>query len=145
MNQLMKTLPIELIHYIRFMTYCPKPKELLYDIQNYNIVKSTLSTLYYKRFICDARMKTPEDRNWLSNDIYMFINNKLPSIYGYTKNVYDIFNRNPNLSTRTAINKYIIKLNNGCVDTEINIVLGLLTPEERYKLTGFCIDLEHYN
>ena len=73
----------------------------------------------------------PEDKNWLINDIIAYANNYQATMYGYVDKFYNIFKRNIFLQTNEQIRKYVFKLQGSHVNKEINIYLGLLTPNER--------------
>jgi len=50
-------------------------------------------------------------------------------LYGYVDKFNNIFRRN--LYMRSCLEMYVYQLQNKSVMTQINILLGLLTPEER--------------
>jgi hypothetical protein len=55
-------------------------------------------------------------------------------MYGYRDNFYNIFLRHVSLKNRLQVNKYIKQIWKLDVVSQINIVLGLMTPEERHTV-----------
>ena len=138
-NELMKTLPVDIIYLIRFMCYKPQRNYLLYDIRNFQRTRRLLTQIYYMRCIIRDGMNVPEDKNWLINDIYAFLNKKVALMHGYVDEFYDVFKRNKNLKTKKQILKFIENLEKGNVSTQINIFIGLMNIKERIKLNNYCI------
>ena len=132
MKDFIQRLPIDIILYIIPYTYNLQNKNLLNDIRNYTETRSLLMKLYYEYWIIDAESQDPEeDTNWLINDIMLYANNDKATMYGYVDNFYNIFKRNVYLQTNDSIDKYIINLYKKTAKTQINIMLGLLTINER--------------
>ena len=132
MKDFIQRLPIDIILYIIPYTYNLQNKNLLNDIRNYTETRSLLMKLYYEYWIIDAESQDPEeDTNWLINDIMLYANNDKATMYGYVDNFYNIFKRNVYLQTNDIIDKYIINLYKKTAKTQINIMLGLLTINER--------------
>ena len=132
MKDFIQRLPIDIILYIIPYTYNLQNKNLLNDIRNYTETRSLLLKTYYEYWIIDAESQdSEEDTNWLINDIMLYTNNDKATMYGYVDNFYNIFKRNVSLHTNNNIDKYIINLYKKTAKTQINIVLGLLTMNER--------------
>ena len=132
MDKFIERLPPEIILLIIPYTYNLQNKNLLSDIRNYTKTRRLLMKLYHEYWIIDAESQDPEeDINWLINDIYLYANNHEASMYGYVDNFYNIFKRNVSLQTNDNIDKYIINLDKKTGKTQINILLGLLTHNER--------------
>lgn len=131
MNKFIVKLPQDVIDIIIPYTYRLQNKELLDDIKNYKEIKTELFHIYYKFWILYVEDKEPEDKNWLINDLIAYSNDYRPTMYGYTNSFYDIFHRNLQLKSNQDVDKYIINLENKQANSQINIVLGLLTPKER--------------
>ena len=132
MKDFIQRLPIDIILYIIPYTYNLQNKNLLNDIRNYTETRSLLLKIYYEYWIIDAESQdSEEDTNWLINDIMLYTNNDKATMYGYVDNFYNIFKRNVSLHTNNNIDKYIINLYKKTAKTQINIVLGLLTMNER--------------
>ena len=132
MKDFIQRLPIDIILYIIPYTYNLQNKNLLNDIRNYTETRSLLLKTYYEYWIIDAESPdSEEDTNWLINDIMLYTNNDKATMYGYVDNFYNIFKRNVSLHTNNNIDKYIINLYKKTAKTQINIVLGLLTMNER--------------
>jgi hypothetical protein len=124
-------LPIDIVMHIIPYTYNLQSSRLLFDIVNYKEKKATLHKLYYNFWIIIQQDVEPEDKNWLINDIFLYANDNKASMYGYVDNFYNIFKRCISLKTKEEIDKYVYHLEKKDVNTQINIFLGLLTPEER--------------
>lgn len=134
MEHFVKRLPSDIILQIIPYTYNLQNKDLLNDIVNYKETHTILSELYYNYWIVYAQEDPGSDRNWLINDIFGYANNDVALMYGYVDKFYTIFKRNIFLQTEDVIDKYVKRLDNGNVNTEINIFLGLLNMNERNDL-----------
>ena len=132
MKDFINKLPLDIVLLIIPYTYNLQDKSLLSDIVNYTESKNILLELYYKCWIIEREMPDPEeDKNWLINDIFAYANNYNATMYGYIDKFYNIFFRNIFLKSYEDIDKYVYKLENKDVSTQINIFLGLLTIKER--------------
>jgi hypothetical protein len=142
MEELMIFFPAEIASHIIQYTYRFQDSELLRDVVNYTKSKARLEFLYLTYFtICE---QVNEYESWLSNDIVYFTNEFRHTgvLYGggYVDKFYTRLFRNPFLTTREQIDKYVIKLGGvDCITKEINIYLGLLTIEERRELIEWVI------
>ena len=137
MKDFVQRLPMDIILQIIPYTYKLQNKDLLNDIIHYKVSRTLLLELYHHYWIIEAQMQDPEeDINWLINDIIAYANNDIATMYGYNNHFYNIFKRNAFLKTKTieTIDKYINKLNEKKVNTQINIFLGLFTIHERNDL-----------
>jgi hypothetical protein len=130
MQYLMQKLPIEIVNYIIPYTYNVQQKTLLNDIENFTEVKTFLSNLYHKYWIIERLSLDQEDKNWLINDLFRCANNYNPTKY-YVDSFYNIFKRNIYLQTNEEVDKYVNELETKDVTTQINVLLGLLTEQER--------------
>ena len=119
-------LPKEIINLILFYSHSYQPKYLLEDIKNVNIVKKGLLQKYWSCWEDDD-----ESNDWLINDIFSYVNKYRPLMDGYVDNFYNIFFRHVRLKNKLQVDKYIKKMEKNSVVSQINIFLGLLTPEER--------------
>jgi hypothetical protein len=126
----MQKLPIEIVNYIIPYTYNVQQKTLLNDIENFTEVKTFLSNLYHKYWIIERLSLDQEDKNWLINDLFRCANNYNPTKY-YVDSFYNIFKRNIYLQTNEEVDKYVNELETKDVTTQINVLLGLLTEQER--------------
>jgi hypothetical protein len=124
-------LPRHIISRIIPYTYNTQSKELLQDIVNYAKIKTQLSQLYFDLWIIDREELEPEDKNWLINDIFSYTNDDNPTMLGYVDKFYNICKRNKQLQTNENVDKYVLLLEKKNVSTQINILLGLLCPNER--------------
>jgi len=94
-------------------------------------MKTQLSQLYFDLWIIDREEPEPEDKNWLLNNLFSYANDFNPTMLGYVDNFYNIYKRNKQLQTNQDVDKYISILEKKNVSTQINILLGLLRPDER--------------
>jgi len=120
-------MPKGVVDLILFYTYNCQPKRLLYDIENINITKKVLSKKYLEYWADDEN-----NNDWIINDIFSCANEHYAMMYGYRDNFYNIFLRHVSLKNRLQVNKYIKQIWKLDVVSQINIVLGLMTPEERH-------------
>jgi hypothetical protein len=128
-------LPIELVFHIISYTYNLQNKNLLHDILNYIETKSKLFECYYHFWNVN---NLPEEYNdWLLNDIFFYANDYHPSMSEYVRKFYNIFKRNPVLQTDDDVLKYVYNLEKKDVNTQINILLGLLHIRERNQLVFY--------
>jgi hypothetical protein len=130
-----KRLPDDIINHIIPYTYNLQNKKLLEDIQNYKRVKGSLLEIYYYLWIewIGSNVKD-DDKYWLINDLIAFSNDYKATMNGYADKFYDIFFRNNLLKTREEIDVYFQKIERKTVLSQINILLGLLTPIERNEI-----------
>lgn len=135
MKDFIQRLPTDIILYIIPYTYNLQNKDLLNDIIHYKESRTLLLEIYYNYWIIEAQMQDPEeDLNWLINDIFAYANDDKATMFGYVNHFYNIFKRNIYLQTIDSIHKYVNKLEEKRVQTQINIFLGLLTIDERNGL-----------
>ena len=134
LSKFMKKLPKDIIEYIITYTYKPQNKDLLNDIVDYNKTKQQVLELYHTFWIIYVDAGELEDKYWLLNDIIIHANDNKPTNKGYVERFYDIFGRNSQLHTKENIDNYIFNLENKCVETQINIVWGLLLHNERVDI-----------
>jgi hypothetical protein len=129
-----KSLPDDIINHIIPYTYHLQSKSLLDDIQNYKMAKKILFEYYYFLWIDFYGENEPEDKHWLFNDLIAYTNDYHATMNGYVNKFYNILSRNIFLKTREEINIYFEKIERKNVLTQINILLGLLTPKERDEI-----------
>jgi hypothetical protein len=143
-----RNFPISLKFYILNYVYNPQPTSLLEDIKSYNHDKYEISC-FYKFLFEDMSIFHAEDWiDWLSNDLYSFMNDYIPTMYGYTPNFYKKMLRIPIINPHYRklffrikslddsdytykTYKYILKLNALSTKQMFNIMFGILTPNER--------------
>ena len=82
--------------------------ELLKDIENFVKVKKDLGEIYSFKWQDLYDESLLEDRNWLINDIIYWINFEIPTAYGYTPFMYNLWKRNIYLLTDKQIKKYML-------------------------------------
>jgi len=144
-GRFIKRLPDDIINYIIPYTYNLQCKSLLDDIQNYKIVKMILFELYYYWWIDFVGDDEPEDKHWLFNDLVAYTNDYNATMNGFIDKFYNIWHRNIFLKTRNEIDVYFQKIERKNVSTQINIVLGLLTPKERDEFVMFVTESNSSN
>ena len=133
-------LPSDILSRIIPYAYNTQNRELLQDIVNYTKTKTQLSELYFNFWIIKIQDIEPEDKNWLINDIFSYANNNYPSMLGFVDNFYNILKRNKQLQTNQHVDMYVTNLEKKNSTTQINILLGLLHPNERNKFLHFVVN-----
>lgn len=142
MRELISKLPMDIIHHIIPYTYNFQNKDLLDDIKSYSESKTILSNYYYNYWIIFIQSQEPQDKYWLVNDLFAYANSYNPSMYGYVESFYNIFKRNTFLQSDEDIDRYILNLEKKDVTSQINVFLGMLTPEQRNDIICNCF---HYS
>lgn len=102
-------------------------------VDNVNIVKKGLLVMY--RYYWED-----EDMDWLINDIISYSNGYHATMYGYVDKFYNIFLRHISLENILQVEKYMRSLERKEVTSQINILLGLMTLEERNELVKVTIE-----
>jgi hypothetical protein len=132
MIDLIRKLPTEIINNIIIpYTYNLQNKNLLEDIVNYKNTRVKIDEIYYNFWIIYLENENPEDKYWMINDLFIYANDYNPTINGYVEKFYRIFYRNTRLQSITTVNKYVEQLEKKQVNSQINILWGLLIPTER--------------
>ena len=85
--------------------------ELLKDIENFVKVKKDLGDFYKFKWQDLYDETSLEDKYWLINDIIYWINFEIPTAYGYTPFMYNVWKRNIYLLTDKQIKKYMFSHN----------------------------------
>lgn len=133
-GRFIKRLPDDIKNHIIPYTYNLQNKKLLDDIQNYRMTKMVLCELYYFWWIEWVGDNESEDKHWLFNDLVAYTNDYNATMNGFIDKFYNIWGRNVFLKKRKGIDIYFQKIERKNVLTQINIVLGLLTPKERDEM-----------
>jgi hypothetical protein len=134
-ESLINRLPYDIINHIIPYTYNLQSKSLLEDIKNYKKVKISLLEIYKYIWIeWVGSNSQDDDKYWLINDLIAYSNDYKATMFGYVDKFYEIWKRNNFLKTRQEIDVYFKKIERKNVSTQINIVLGLLTPTERNEI-----------
>jgi hypothetical protein len=135
MNENIRKLPDDVISMIISYSYMPQPKSLMDDIRNFKESKTHLLERYY--YFWSVKMQSPdpqEYRYWLINDLFSYANHAHPSMFGYVETFYTIFHRNVSLFTKPQVDHYVNRLEKKDVISQINILLGLFTVDERKNM-----------
>ena len=130
LQQLIDNLPLELIYKIMSYILKPQPKFLLEDIKNYYQTKNLGIKLYSKRF----ETQPEQIENWFANDLNAYMNDNLPSMYGFVEKYYDIFFRLKGVVDKQQILNFVLKIHKKPAIKEINTIWGLLIAEERIEM-----------
>ena len=144
MQKYISKLPEHIIDYIIPYTYRLQNKVLLEDIQNYTKTKDRILQLYYDLWINYMDDVVPEDKYWIINDIIAYVNEDRATMCGYVNNFYTVFLRNLSLKTNGDVLNYIENLELLSVNTQINILWGLLLPTEREDIINDFIGRNGY-
>jgi len=131
---ILSRLPEELQGYIYSYTYRPQSKFLLEYIYSFIESKKELHQKYHDFWIVHLHMSIPEDRRWLINDFFYYANEYKPTMFGYSDMFYQLFLRNYGIHTMEEVEAFVRRLGKKDVDTQINVVLGLFTPDQREDL-----------
>ena len=123
-------LPPELVYKISTYILKPQSKELMFDLRHFHISKEKGIKIYKDRFNDEPDLIV----SWFVNDICSYMNNYLPMMYGFVEKYYDIFFRLFKLKTKQDIITFSFKINNLSVETELNIIWGILNPKERDEM-----------
>ena len=124
MNKLNK-LPKELLFKILSYTYEIQDKSMLEDIRNFHKSRQIINAIYVEKW---GHSINEHHMDWIINDIFIFMNNNIPTMFGSCAKCKAIITRNPFVKNEE---KYILYTEIKHVDSQINIFLGLLTSKER--------------
>ena len=91
---------------------------------------------YWGNFYLD--LDSEEYKHWLFNDILSYANHYKAIIYGHVCHFYTIFKRHHQLQTIESIQNYVKKVMFKKVNTQINLLLGLLNIQERDDFVFEC-------
>jgi len=139
MKNFIHRLPSAIISHIIPYTYQTQNKKLLKDIEHFKETKDVLLNLYQKYWRdLYLELDSKEYKHWLLNDILSYMNHEKATIYGYVCHFYTILKRHRQLQTIKSIHTYIKKLMFKKVNSQINILLGLLNIQERNDLVREC-------
>lgn len=131
---LINLFPEEITHHIISYTYTYQNKPLLRDIANFSSSLYTTHKLYNDYLLSFNETHCIEyDKYWFINDLIDFSNSNQRIIDSQGIIFYYIFYRNPFLSNRYLIDKYVKKLHTKNINFQIRTLWGLFFPEERTK------------
>ena len=100
--------------------------------------------MYHMRLIIKENLLEPEDKNWLINDFYAYLNKNHPLMHGYINEVYEFFRRRKNINTKKQVIRFIDTMDKKDVSTQINVFLAIMNNYERIKFADYCLKLETY-
>jgi hypothetical protein len=136
-------IPIELKEYIFKLTYKKIDKNLLTDIIDFSKSKANIINKYsnYTNNYSNNTFNTWNSMNtWnipqnnldnIQNDLLIYMNSNLHMILGYSEKMEQILIRSNLIISPEDIDLYIFVLNKKKPSQAVNILLGLLTPNER--------------
>jgi len=138
-----QNLPIDIIRYIIPMTYQVQEKTHLKNICNFYICRKQIQIIYYEYWITKMNGYEGEDIDWIINNLEFYFNEyNATSYYGYVAFIHDLFRRFFKMRDHTdiEIDHYFDKTFKGFSSTrQVNLFLGVLTPEERTRFMSECI------
>ena len=137
---IIQRLPMDIISRIIPYTYQIQNKELLKDILHYIPIRQGLFIAYLSYWIKYSYLTHQQDLCWLSNDIFGYMNNHEAIGLGYTSKFMDICYRNPFLKTPEDVVRYMFSLEKKNINTQINVCLGLLNPQEREEFKSIALN-----
>jgi len=129
-QDIIDNLPPELVYKISTYILKPQSTELMYDIRHFFISKEEGMKIYSERY----KDEPNEIINWFVNDIGFYMNEYIPSMYGFIDKYYNIFFRLFKMKSKKEIVYFIFKMNKLNSETELNIRWGILTPKEREEM-----------
>ena len=127
----MPNLPFEIIQHIMGYAANPQSLRLRRDIETYILSKRRLYFIYNQFWTIHMGVQEPEYKYYITNDLISYINNDYGTKYGFEERFYRILSRNLRLTSDLDIDVYWNRLQTLSVDTQNNLLLGLLLPEER--------------
>lgn len=127
-------LPRDIQLHILSYTYRSQPEALCEDIRNFVETKEELLQKYHRYWIVRLGMSFPTDRYWLLNDFFYYANHYKQTLFGYSEPFYRVFRRGYGLERHEAVDAFVRKLGTKSLETQINVVLGLFTPDQRDDL-----------
>lgn len=124
-------LPREIIDIIISYTYNPQPAELLEDIRHFNCSRELIYSLFIHNY------HSSQYKYLLSHDLVYFVNGKNIIDIGYAESFFDFFTRHVLINSIEQVEPYFLQIESIPVESEINIIWGLLTPQERSNFINF--------
>ena len=127
-----KRLPIELIYMILLYLRFVQDPILLKDISSFYRTMTTITNIYYEKWIVVRKFIKGEDTNWLENDMILYANENAPTGVGMQLKFKEILSRFCNIKKVSRLNfqKYACS-NKLSAKTRANMLWGLFTPGER--------------
>jgi hypothetical protein len=138
-QRFLNLLPSDIINKIISYTYKTQSKELLNDIKSYYYTKKYAYNIYNARWNWSLYFDKDDGKQTLVHDIIRFMNNDLSILYGYTDQFIEIMTRDFIVKD---CEKSIIRIEMICkkhLNTQINILWGLLKHDERSKIIHFSM------
>ena len=132
----MNRLPIELVYKIMAYSYNVQAKSLLDDICDYPKSKNDIIDKYYVIWSMYYVENNLQHLFWVQNAIYSFYNRGNPTSLGYNDHFYGIISRLITITNNSNVASFIRTINNRPVQTQINILWGLLTIDERKQMSN---------
>ena len=125
-----RRLPIDLVYTILNYICYPQPKALTEDIVSYKNTMTLACKIYHNNWVIEMGNPVGEDINWLENDLILYANEGVPTMLGVQPKCREIFDRAYRLEFYgfAMTNKLSAK-------TRVNMLLGLLTKEERSEFS----------
>jgi hypothetical protein len=119
---LLHKLPVHIVHHILSYSYNVQSKKLLSDIKNYYATKQLLFESQPHTFIL--------------HDLHYFINwFQADYVYSY----YSTFLRHYMISSIASVLQYIDMMQRFPLQTQINIIWGLMRPDERNEFLSITM------
>lgn len=140
---LLHKLPNEIIEIIRRLTYKLQSPILLNDISNFINSKTFALCLYKNLFIIEFRDNNTADYDWFLNDICIYYNDDCPTNRGFVDKHINLLNRNFMTPSKKQAIKYTHSIYKKSVYSQINILWGLLKPDERSEMLNITDFLEN--
>ena len=134
LSESLNKLPKEIIYLILSYTYQLQNSNLLNDIIHYVSSKKFILNIYYEIWFINFNEPIIQHKNWLINDIILYLNEDHSTMYCYRNKYLKVFFRNPFIKNNSKFKIYIQNLERDNIDKEINIYWGLLNKYEREEI-----------
>jgi hypothetical protein len=128
-KKLLKQLPIELIYHIQKYSYNIQNKDLLVDLTHFLTTKELLYTYYFNYWL--SIDSDSDFKYYILCDLIGYACNNKTLAFGFNEHFYNIFLKNFSLNNKNKVDKYLVYFDKCTQDSQINILLGLFTKNER--------------
>ena len=134
----MHRLPIDVIEYIRTLTYKQKVQDadLLADIRSFVETHDRLIKLYTRVYTDGLELESPEELEWLYNDLISYFNEDIALMDRFAPRFYAIFGRNGKLAHIADGEELCSRIEMFPLKKTIALMIGLMTVTERQEFVN---------
>jgi hypothetical protein len=134
-----KFIPMEIIYMILKYLRQPQTAILLKDITSFSKTRTTITNIYYKKWIKIRKFIKEKDTNWLENDLILYANENTPTCEGSQPKFKEILGRFCNIKKVKSLHFHnYANSNKLTAKTRANILWGLFMPVERNEFIHSC-------